>query len=315
MWPRVLFGVAFISAFAFMLVGCMQLAEAQNKAKGWEKEVTNSIGMKFVRIPPGKFKMGSPKTENDRKQNESQHEIEITKVFWLGIHEATQRQFKQIMGYNPSCFSADGKGKPGVKYDNRPAADKAKVVGMDTSDFPVENVSWSEAVEFCNKLSALPAERRAGRGYRLPTEAEWEYACRGGASPYQVFHFGNSLSSKQANFNGTEPYGVADKGTFLRRTCKVGRYKANAFGLFDMHGNVWEWCLDWYDEDYYARSPQQDPRGPPKGTQRVVRGGGLFDFGDYCRTAKRGRDVPDARNSFLGFRVALLPTGTRRSGQ
>jgi formylglycine-generating enzyme required for sulfatase activity len=108
-------------------------------------------------------------------------------------------------------------------------------------------------------LSELPAEKRAGRKYRLPSEAEVEYACRGGAPSYQVFHIGNSLSSMQANFNGNAPYGGAAKGPDLGRTCKVGSYKPNRFGLYDMHGNVWEWCSDWYGGDYYGKSPRRAP--------------------------------------------------------
>jgi formylglycine-generating enzyme required for sulfatase activity len=162
--------------------------------KGWGKEVTNSIGMMLVRIPRGTFTMGSPVDEKDRephdKGSEQQHEVEITKDFWLGVHEVTQKEFKAVMGYNPSFHSTDGEGKPGVKYGWKPAGGK-KMVARNTDDFPVENVSWDEAVDFCKKLSAR--EPKLGRLYRLPTEAEWEYACRGEAPSYQVFHFGDSL--------------------------------------------------------------------------------------------------------------------------
>jgi formylglycine-generating enzyme required for sulfatase activity len=146
--------------------------------------------------------------------------------------------YEKVMGSNPSYFSAKGGGKDNVR-------------GMDTRAFPVETVSWDEAVEFSRRLAALAEEARSGRSYRLPTEAEWEYSCRGGASSYQVFNpFGNSLSPTQANFDGNYPYGGAGKGAYLERTCKVGSYPANGFGLYDMHGNVWEWCADWYDENY-----------------------------------------------------------------
>jgi formylglycine-generating enzyme required for sulfatase activity len=157
----------------------------------------------------------------------------------------------------------------------------------------VENVSWNEAVEFCKKLSALPGEEKRGRRYRLPSEAEWEYACRGESPSYQVFHFGNSLSSEQANFRGKEPYGGAAQGPWLERTCKVGSHQPNSFGLYDMHGNVWEWCADCYAKGDEAR---------------VRRGGCWIVFGDECRSATRRRRVPDDHRFNLGFRVVLVPS-------
>jgi formylglycine-generating enzyme required for sulfatase activity len=235
-----------------------------------------------------------------------QHEVEITKAFWLGVHEVTQKQFKAVMGYNPSFYSSDGKGGKGLKYpeSSEPAGGKDKVKGLDTSDFPVENVSYDEAVAFCKKLTQK--EAKSGRKYRLPTEAEWEYACRGGGDKDQVFYVGNSLSSKQANFNGELPYGGADKAAHLQRTCKVGSYKANKFGLYDMHGNVWEWCSDWYGKDYYKKSPRRDPAGPSEGSSRVMRGGGASENGVNCRAANRQEGLAE-RTGEEGFRVALVP--------
>src|SRR5262249_23846879 len=163
---------------------------------------------------------------------------------------------EKVMGYNPSFFSANAKGKAGTDYMlwSLPGGGKDKVKDLgSTRDFPVENVSWFEAIEFCQKMSALPAEHKMGRKYRLPHEPEWEYACRGEASAYQVFHSGDSLSSKEANFCGKDPYGAAAPGPWLERTSKVGSYKPNAFGLYDMHGNVWEWCEDNYAKGDDAR--------------------------------------------------------------
>src|SRR5262249_52025779 len=157
-----------------------------------------------------------------------------------------------VMGKNPSHFSAAGGGKERVK-------------GMDTKKLPVERVSWDDAVEFCRRLSALPEEEKAGRVYRLPTEAEAEYACRAGTR--RAFHYGDKLSSKQANFDGQYAYGGAEKGEYLGRPVAVNSkgYEPNEFGLYHMHGNVWEWCLDLYDKDYYASGENEaDPRGPMK---------------------------------------------------
>jgi uncharacterized protein (TIGR02996 family) len=260
-------------------------------------ERTNSIGMRFVLIPPGTFLMGSPDDEDGRNAAEGPvHEVEISRPFYLGTHPVTQAQWRAVMGDNPSHFCATGGGKDSVK-------------GMSTDDFPVESVSWEDVAVYLDRLSALEKESEAGRKYRLPSEAEWEYACRGGAAFYQVFHFGNSLSSKQANFSGNDPYGGADKGLYLERTCKVGSYPANAFGLHDLHGNVWEWCNDWYARDYYASSPRRDPLGPSEGSGRVIRGGSWADDGQGCRSAHRGDYAPAYRNDYLGFRLALVPTG------
>jgi formylglycine-generating enzyme required for sulfatase activity len=262
-----------------------------------KREITNSIGMQLVRIPRGTFLMGSPAGEIGHSKDEEQHTVEITRDFYLAVHEVTQAQYRQVMGKNPSWFSAAGGGKDRVK-------------DMDTDDFPVENVSYEDAVEFCKKLSALPSEKRAGRKYRLPTEAEWEYACRGGAASSE-FHFGSSLSSKQANFNGNYPYGGAAKDDNLGRPCKVSQYPKNGFGLFDMHGNVWEWCADWYDADYYGKSPRHDPQGPSEGSERVNRGGGWNNYGQVCRSARRFRSRPGDRRTILGFRAAQLPSDSR----
>ena len=170
----------------------------------------------------------------------------------------------------------------------------------------MENVSWEEAEEFCQKLTKKEGD---GRLYRLPTEAEWEYSCRGGADSSTRFHFGDALSSTQANFDGNYPYGGADNGKYLECTCKVGSYKKNAFGLYDMHGNTWEWCADWFGSDYYAKSPPLDPPGPAEGSMRVYRGGSWYDTAQNCRSAFRGRNPPGHRNNNRGFRVVLVPSG------
>jgi formylglycine-generating enzyme required for sulfatase activity len=276
------------------------------------KAVVSSIGMRLVPIPAGTFTMGSPADEQGRSDYEQQHEVEITRAFHLGEKEVTQGQFKEVMGYNPSYFSRDGEKGPGLEYKyGDPAGGKGKVTGS-TDDFPVELVSWDEAVEFCRKLTEK--DRKAGKigrelKYRLPTEAEWEYSCRGRAPSYKVFHFGNSLSSRQANFDGNNPYGGAGKDKYLERTTRTGSYEKNAFGLYDMHGNVWEWCSDWYDKDFYASSPRRDPAGPSRGSHRVLRGGSWYYYGGFCRSAYRFRFAPEVRYLNFGFRAALVPSG------
>jgi formylglycine-generating enzyme required for sulfatase activity len=250
--------------------------------------ITNSLGMRFASIPPGSFLMGSPPGEEGRASFELQHEVTLTRGLYLGVHEVTQGQWKRVMGGNPSHFSSSGGGKRNVK-------------GLDTNDFPVESVTWYDAEAFCKQLSGLPEEKRMERAYRLPAEAEWEYACRGNAPSYQVFGFGNSLSSTQANVDNN-----------LRRTCKVGSYQPNGFGLFDMHGNVWEWCADWCGENYYRNSPRQDPQGPATGSDRVIRGGSCLEPPSRCRSAFHGGYVAGYSLNCIGFRVALSirrPTG------
>jgi formylglycine-generating enzyme required for sulfatase activity len=261
-------------------------------AQASENVITNSIGMKLTLIPEGKFLMGSPAAEEERDPEELQHEVAITRPFYMGVYEVTQGQYGVLMDKkdkktlaNPSFFKAG-------------------------PDHPVEQVRWIQAVEFCKRLSELPEEKKAGRVYRLPTEAEWEYACRAGTTT--VFHFGKALSSKQANFNGIFPYGGAAKGTNLQKPEKVGSYPPNAWGLYDMHGNVSEWCADWYDPDYYKNSPKENPTGPPKGVLstgfaddyfRVVRGGCWLDEARACRAAYRFRLQPSEPYRLVGFRV------------
>ena len=178
----------------------------------------------------------------------------------------------------------------------------------------MENLSWEDAVAFCQVLSEKPEEKKAGRKYRLPTEAEWEYACRAGTKT--PFSFGTTLSADQANFNGNYPYN-AKKGPYIRMTTKVGSYKPNAFGLYDMHGNVAEWCSDWYDPDYYENSPEEDPQGPPFGVLSdefkkfylTVRGGCWLDDARACRSAYRYRAMTRNPYRLIGIRVVCEVEG------
>jgi formylglycine-generating enzyme required for sulfatase activity/predicted Ser/Thr protein kinase len=254
----------------------------------WESFV-NSIGMRFVLVPAGTFLMGSPGSEAQRRDDEGpQHEVVIPQAFHLGIVPVTQAQYSLVMGRNPAHFQGNNGGP----------------------EHPVEKVSWWNAVEFCKRLSALSAEKETGRVYRLPTEAEWEYACRAGT--WTAFCFGGAIGSTHANFEGWYPYGDAPRGPDRQATAPVGSYPANAFGLYDMHGNVAEWCHDFYDAEYYRVSPRTAPKGPSRGDLRVLRGGSWIVGGGNCRSASRDRSAPEAGASFIGFRVhSLVPARAR----
>jgi formylglycine-generating enzyme required for sulfatase activity len=279
---------------ACVLAACL-IAQGPARSQRAAKGITNSIGMKLVLIPAGKFVMGTPANEAEREAGETQHEVAITRPFYLGVYTVTQGQFQKVMGKNPSFFQPNRGGSP---------------------DHPAEQVRWREAQMFCTKLSALPEEKKAGRTYRLPSEAEWEYACRAGTAT--VFNVGDALSSKQANFNGNYPYGDAEKGPYLRKTAKVGSYAPNAWGLYDMQGNVLQWCNDFYDPNYYKKSPRKDPKGPDKGVVPtgyrndcyvVVRGGCWLDEGRGCRCGRRFRLQPSEPYRWTGFRVACDVAG------
>ncbi|MBY0229309.1 MAG: formylglycine-generating enzyme family protein [Gemmataceae bacterium] len=257
--------------------------------------LVNSIGMRLVLLPAGAFQMGSPGEEPNRVQGEGpRHPVEITRPFCLGAFAVTQAEYLAVMGTNPSWFSREGTGRKDV-------------AGRDTGRFPVEMVNWEDAARFCERLSARPQERDAGRVYRLPTEAEWEYACRAGSS--SPFYSGTSFTSRQANFDGNFPSSAGERGPYLRRTCAVGGYRPNAWGLFDMTGNVWQWCADWYAGDTYTRKRRVDPTGPADGTRRSRRGGSWYMNATQCRSAYRSSNTPTDAVQYCGFRVAMaLPT-------
>ncbi len=246
-------------------------------------EITNSIGMRSVLIPPGTFWMGSEDGEDWRRSDERpRHEVEITRPFWLGVTPVTQAQYRRVTRRSPSYFAATGQGAH-------------RVTGVVTDDFPVECVSWEDAVEFCRRLSARAAEARAGRVYRLPTEAEWEYACRAGLASHD-FHFGPTLDGSLANF---WPSGPA-------RTCPVASYPPNAWGLYDMHGQVWEWCHDWNDHTGYGPAGRRrDPQGAEAGVFHVMRGGCWSSEAEACRSAQRGAGALGRRDTNGGFRVCF----------
>jgi formylglycine-generating enzyme required for sulfatase activity len=263
-------------------------AKQEELSKTVAVDLGGGVTMEFLRIKAGKFLMGSPLGEKDRSDDEAQHEVEITRDFYLGKYTVTQQQYEALMGTNPSYFSAKGGGKE-------------KVQGMDTSCFPVESVSWEDAVRYCDKLTEKYG--RGGRKFRLPTEAEWEYACRGGTkTPYS---FGSSCNGTEANCDGSNPYGTSTKGRYLERTCAVGSYRPNAWGLYDMHGNVWQWCQDWYGP--YGDLGTKDPlKGEIKYQgYRVMRSGPWNSDARRCRAATRNWDSPENRSYDVGFRAAF----------
>jgi formylglycine-generating enzyme required for sulfatase activity len=249
------------------------------------KLITNSIGMKLVLVPAGDFLMGSPDSDKEAQDDEKpQHRVRITRPFYLGAHEVTQGQYRAVTGASPSIF-----------------------YGSD--DLPVERVSWEDAIAFCNKLSEQMGLKpyyhsgartpSGGDGYRLPTEAEWEYACRAGSATR--YHFGDDA----ANLGAYDWYGD-NSG---HKTHPVGQKRPNAWGLYDMHGNVWEWCWDGFGRDFYARSPDADPTGPSQAVDRASRGGSWEDDLRICRSAVRYGSAPGNQRHDLGFRVARVPSG------
>ena len=265
---------------------------------------------KLVWIPAGTFMMGSPKDEPDRNNDETPHEVKLS-GFYMMEHPVTQKQYKEIMEANPSYFKGD--------------------------NLPVEGVIWYDAIVFCNLLSMAesltPAYSIDGKtdpdkwgviptgkntkwdavtivdgstGYRLPTEAQWEYACRAGTTT--PFNIGDNITTDQANYNGNKPYNGNAKGKYRKKTSEVKSFAPNAWGLYDMHGNVLEWCWDWYGKDYYEKSRDGDPAGPRSGDYRILRGG---SWGSNClnaRSAFRSFYYPHNMFSYIGFRL-VRPCG------
>jgi len=238
---------------------------------GQSEEWTNSLGMQLRMIPPGTFQMGSPNGHGDSDEH-PQHEVTLTKPFWLGIHEVTQGQWQQLMG------TAPWKGKGNVKEGASVAA---------------THISWNDAVQFCLRLS-----KQESRTYRLPTEAEWEYACRAGTT--SKWSFGDS---DHQSFDYAWTFGNTVGWTILGGSAQeVGRKLPNPFGLYDMHGNVWEWCRDRFDAGFYQRSPKQDPCNTAGGSV-VCRSGSWHDDATGARSANRDFNSPDSPSFLVGFRI------------
>ena len=250
-------------AMVLGLVGALTVVAQEVKpGKAEVIDLGKDVKLEMVLIPAGKFKMGSPASEKDRNEKETQHEVTLTKPFYMGKYEVTQEQWFEIMGENPS-------------------REKGRKL-------PVTNVSWEDCQEFIKKLNA-----KTDGGYRLPTESEWEYACRAGTTT--AYSFGDKITPKDANYRDSK----------IGEPVAVGSYKPNAFGLFDMHGNVLEWCEDWHGEYPFAVT---DPKGPATGDRRVLRGGSFNDVVSYARSSLRYYGVAPASRNFLnGFRLARNP--------
>ncbi len=237
-----------------------------------EVKLDAKVTMKLALIPAGEFAMGSPDSEMYRIKGEGpQHKVTISKPFYMGVYEVTQEQYEAVIGKNPSNFKG--------------------------ATNPVEQVSWDEAAEFCKKLST-----KTGKTVLLPTEAQWELACRAGTST--PFNTGQTIGADQANYAALFTYGNGVKGENRKRTIPVGSFKPNGFGLYDMHGNVAEWCRDWYRT--YSDKKEADPTGPTSGARRVLRGGGWNALPWDCRSAYRLIALDD-RNRHFGFRVVVNP--------
>jgi len=236
----------------------------------WMAFVYKGVRHAFRWIPPGRFLMGSPEDEAERGSDERQHEVILTRGFWLGETPVTQALWQAVMGDNPSRFKG--------------------------SDRPVEGVSWDDAQRFIARLNG----ERDDLLLRLPSEAEWEYACRAGST--SPFWFGDTIGTAQANYDGNYPYAGGAKGENRGQTVEVTALPANDWGLYQMHGNVWEWCQDWYED--YPKGPVRDPRGPDTGASRVQRGGSWFSSARRPRSAYRVHGHPGIRFDGTGFRLA-----------
>ena len=238
-------------------------------------------GMTLVDLPPGRFTMGSASSEEGRNDDETLHDVEITRPFLLGQHEVTQQEWRTVMGTSPSQFGSCG------------------------PRCPVENVTFTDVQQFLTKLNtrvASSSSKTASLRYRLPTEAEWEYACR--ARTTGPFSTGENLTTAQANYNGSRPSGTVSAGEFRQKPTPVGSFPLNPWGFADMHGNVWEWTADWYGPYGDSAAVNVDSRGPEAGEKRVIRGGSWLFDANSARCALRYTHAPQDKGFSLGFRVA-----------
>lgn len=247
---------------------------SNREAKYFAEDLGNGVTLEMVQIPGGTFTMGSPEGEAERSSDEiPQHQVKVP-GFFMGKYEVTQAQYQAIMGKNPSSFKGEKR--------------------------PVENVSWDDAVEFCKRLS-----QKTGKTYRLPSEAEWEYACRAGTTT--PFYFGETITTDLVNYNGDFTYGSASKGEDRQQTTDVGKFRANSFGLYDMCGNILEWCLDVYNSNYQGAPTDGSAwLNGKKNNIKLLRGGGWGSSPCFCRFALRVWNGRVNSLNFIGFRVVAV---------
>ena len=246
----------------------------------WQAFSFNGVRQAFRWIAAGTFQMGSPDGEHERQGNERQHEVTLTEGYWMAETACTQVLWQALMDEQPSHFKSDTR--------------------------PVEQVSWEQVQGFIDKLNELLASGGLlplGQRFRLPSEAEWEYACRAGTTT--PFSFGENISPEQVNYDGSFPYRKGEHGLDRQETVEVASLPPNPWGLFEMHGNVWEWCQDWLGD--YSSGPATDPAGPAHGERRVLRGGSWFYFARRVRSAQRYGYHPGFRHRSIGFRLASGP--------
>jgi formylglycine-generating enzyme required for sulfatase activity len=264
-----------------MVCAVMTMLAGAASQKDLSLDLGGGMTMELVRIPHGTFRMGSRDSDRDADKREKPvHQVTITRDYYLGKYLVTQEQYKKVMGKNPSSFSTTG-------------VRKNLVIGADTRRFPVESVTWDEANEFCKKLS-----RATGRECALPTEAEWEYGCRAGTN---TRYFCGDNADCLREFAWDMPQLVGLRGT----PHEVGKKRPNPWGLHDMQGNVCQWCADWFQEDYYKKSPKDDPCCLIPSQSRVFRGGAWLHEPVNRRCASRGEGLPASRGFYTGFRVAV----------
>ena len=280
MYMKRIGSVVFITLATFLMSAVLIHAKDEEKSK--ENRFTNIVGMEFALIPPGTFTMGSPKDEEGRDDGEILHRVTITKAFLMGVSEVTQEQWVKVMGKNPSWFQDCGK------------------------NCPVESITWNDVQTFIQRLN----EMEGGNRYRLPTEAEWEYAARAGSQ--MAFHWGDRADCSKMNYgnSGSEAESACHKYVAKHKLPKdspvpVKKYPPNDWGLYDMHGNVWEWCQDWMGD--YQSEHVTDPVGPSKGEYRVGRGGAFFREAKYCRSAVRYIFTQGYGYDCVGFRLIGVP--------
>ena len=266
----------------------------------------------FVFIPGALFTMGSPQGEVDRSENETQHQVRVSD-FYISKYAVTVAEFRKFVeacGYRTDAEKGDGsyvwdgnEWKKGAGINWRYGVSGSERTQAEESH-PVVHVSWIDAVAYCKWRSA-----KTGEPFRLPTEAEWEYACRAGTTT--AFNTGDNLTTGQANYEGNYPYNNNQKGVYRENTVPVDSFAPNAWGLYNMHGNVWEWCGDWFSQKYYdeckASGIATNPSGPATGSARVLRGGDWCSDAGYCRSAFRYSVAPGLRSSFVGFRLVFVP--------